>query len=131
MWKAVIGPSVLVVAEIDYTRQVTADALRKDGFQVDAASSAVEAFRRAEKQRPAAIVAQWKMSGYDGTELLFMIRTHAELQDLPFVLLAPKSPWYAPLSYLKALPWQADAYVLLPCDACEVVREVRALVAKR
>lgn len=70
------------------------------------------------------------MSGFDGTELLFMIRTHAELIDVPFILLAIKNSWYDPLTYLKALPWQADAYVLMPCARYELVREVLAVAEK-
>jgi CheY-like chemotaxis protein len=100
-----------------------------DGFRVETVASAVEAFQRAEKRRPAAIIAEWKMTGYDGTELLFLIRSHRQLRDLPFIVLALKSPWYEPLSYLEALPWKADAYVLLPCERYMLVREVRALIA--
>ena len=61
------------------------------------ASDGRDAIRKLEKNSVDMIVSDWNMEGMNGDELLYFVRNHKELKDIPFVdalltMLANRAP---------------------------------------
>jgi len=79
--------TVRIVLADDYTivRDMLADLLRQDGYEVRAASTGAEALRMAEEYHPDIILSDILMPEMDGFELCRRIKEHPELHHIPFV----------------------------------------------
>ncbi|MDH3986155.1 MAG: response regulator, partial [Gammaproteobacteria bacterium] len=83
------GPVLLVEDDTD-TRDVMARMLRKAGQQVIEAANGREALHLLSVNRPAIILLDLMMPVMDGFDFLLEMRTHAEWQDIPVIVLTAK-----------------------------------------
>jgi DNA-binding response OmpR family regulator len=130
---------ILVLDDEQHIRDLLVQGLDAQGYVVKAVAEAAEAlrlvgwFRSVTGTRgwdPDLLITDWKMPGYDGTELLYLLRSNPDVAHLPVIMLGSRSPLYDTNRYLQALPWQAQAYVHKPFSFPELLLTVEALLPK-
>lgn len=127
---------ILVVDNEPHIGTFVASGLGAEGFDVKVSSGVVDALHlmgwgplgsHRNNWRPDLLIADWKMPGYDGTELLFMQRNNSCSADLPVILMGHRSPLYDSAAYLEALPWRPQAYVFKPFTMRDLLPLVSAI----
>ncbi|MGC9949246.1 MAG: response regulator [Bryobacteraceae bacterium] len=79
--------TVLVIDDDATVHDLTARLLKREGFDVVAASNGAEGLRKARELRPAAITLDVFMPGMDGWAVLSALKADPELAEIPVVLL--------------------------------------------
>jgi len=76
------------------------------------------------------MVIQWKLgdSGYDGLELLFVIRQEPMLKEIPALLIVPGNPWYRVDEFLASLPFGPDDFICTPFTPEELLPKLSRLI---
>ena len=122
-----------------HIQELVVRGLRERGYETRAVSQVPDALRLLGwppsrsgpgRWKPDLLIVDWKMPGYDGTELLCLLRGDPRLVDLPVILLGQRSPLYDTARYLEALPWRAQAYVYKPFSLLELLPVVQTLLAR-
>lgn len=73
-------------------RQPVEASLRDTGFhEICLAADTMEAMRILQTEHVAAVIADWKLSGMSGLELLHWVRGEQRFTNLPFVLVTGKT----------------------------------------
>ncbi|MBV9120803.1 MAG: response regulator, partial [Chloroflexi bacterium] len=80
-------PRVLVIDDDAGTQDLLTQALKKEGFAVDVASSGEEGLRKLEAIKPSAIVLDVLMPSMDGWAVLSRLKNEPELADIPVIML--------------------------------------------
>jgi DNA-binding response OmpR family regulator len=126
---------VRIVSEEPPLRRALESGFQRTAQEIRAASGVVQALnwmaptvgREGTVWSPDAIICQWKMTGYDGLELLYLTRYELALTDTVFVLRVNRNPLYHALPFLEGLNLRADLYVENPYQITEIVRGVIGL----
>lgn len=113
---------VLVVDDAKAVREIAKAALRPLGLEVAEATNGYNALFAMEKARPDVLVLDVKMPIMDGLELLTMMRSTAELKDLPVVMLTSPAD-HAILAKLTELG--ASALLRKPFKDADLVAAVQ------
>jgi PAS domain S-box-containing protein len=92
-------------------------------FEVEAVSDGDAALRLIHDRPPDLLVSDVMMPGHDGYELLEVLRSSPDTQDLPVILLSAKAGEEAAIEGLKA---GADDYLPKPFSGRELLARVRA-----
>ncbi len=114
-----VGP-ILVVEDEPHARYVLSEALRDEGFDVDAAVDGAEAMRLAAARPPRLVLLDWRLPGQDGGQVAAALRQ--EHPGVRFVLVtadgnAPrKAAAIAAHGYLEK-PYQLDDVMRAVSDA--------------
>lgn len=125
---AVTRPLVLVVDANETSRSVLSVALGRDGFEVDAACSALEALDLVQRRAPDAIVVESDLAGDDGFSLVSQLRGDNRLAQTPVLLLAaPRDRDIDGLAEVVGV----DACLQKPAYARDVVALLRLERARR
>jgi len=119
---------VLVLDDDDQVREMLCVALEVVGFETVEADSGYEACRRLVSGSPIhALVIDLTEAGSHGLDVLYYVRAHPALQQLPVVFLAPQSDldlkWRAHIN-------GADAFFSKPLSLRELQNSVGALVSE-
>jgi len=118
--------SVLVVDDAKAVRELAKAALRPLGLEVSEATNGYNALFAMEKSQPDVLVLDVKMPIMDGLELLTMMRSTAELADLPVVMLtSPADHTILP----KLTELGASALLRKPFKDADLVAAVNAALA--
>ncbi|HLO49316.1 MAG TPA: response regulator [Kamptonema sp.] len=80
--------TVLVVDDDQISRDLISRSLTHEGLRIEAASTGVEALRRAKELRPDAITLDVMMPGMDGWAVLAALKADPDLADIPVILLS-------------------------------------------
>lgn len=105
-------PQVLVVDDIAATRAILRDMLVEMGFKdIVEAADGREALDKLKKHRAQLIICDNLMDGMCGLDLLYQLRNHAYLVDIPFIVVS--SCGDVPMID-AALDLGADDYILKP-----------------
>lgn len=127
---------ILVVDDEPHIGRFLASGLGAEGFDVKVSSGVVDALHlmgwgplggHKQSWTPDLLIADWKMPGYDGMELLYLLRSNPCSAELPVILMGHRSPLYDPAAYLEALPWRAQAYVFKPFTMRDLLPLVSAI----
>lgn len=121
-----IPNEVLVVDDVDATREMTALILQRAGFEVSVAHSGAEALRAALEHKPDLIVSDVVMPEMDGAELCRQVRAEPRLHGTLVLLSSGAS--VTSHEQARGLEAGADGYVALPISNRELVARVRALM---
>jgi DNA-binding response OmpR family regulator len=115
---------VLVVDDEASIREVLAQYLRLDGFDVLLAADGVEALRLAEARPPDLIVLDLMLPGMDGIEVCRRLRA---VSAVPILMLTARSE---EMDKLAGFAVGADDYVTKPFSPREVVMRVQAIMRR-
>jgi len=97
-----------------------------DEFDFSEAYSGKEAISIAKKQRPDLIILDLMMPNVDGYQVCVELRSHAQTQNIPIMILSAKSQI---VDKFKSINVGADDYMVKPFEPTELIRRVRINLA--
>ena len=119
-------PVALVVEDHDDTRKIYSAWLEQSGFQVVEATSAEEAFRKAQHCRPAIITTDIGLDeGADGVALCARLKEDPTTRDIPVVAV---TAWAMGGHVERAFRSGCDAVLLKPCGPDTLLAEIRRIL---
>ena len=121
-------PTILAVDDVQVNLDVLAGTLVPSGYRVITARNVADAIALLERERPAAILCDVHMPDGNGFELIEYLKRHAELSNIPFVFVS-STAWQT-RDRRRAMAAGAAKFILRPIDPEELLREVRAVIAK-
>ena len=123
-----VPETILVIDDNDDLLSFISDSLRKLGsFTVVTASNGDEGLERYFEVRPVCVVVDVMMPGLDGYQLVKALRGDPESSSTPIVMLSAMAQ---PKDQLAGFLSGADEYIVKPVGALELVRVIRAVVAR-
>jgi two-component system, cell cycle response regulator DivK len=121
-------PSVLVVDDVQDSREMLAEYLEWVGFRVDTASDAYEALTRAEEMRPDVVLMDLGLPGtMDGWEATRRVRAHPLLKATTVIAVTAHG---FPEDRERALAAGCCSVVLKPYDLTDLVACVERAFAQ-
>ena len=117
---------ILLVEDNPVNRRLAEFLLRSQGYQVRAATNALEAFDTIKAERPDLILMDVQLPGMDGLEATRKLKAEPTTRDIPVV---------AVTSYAmkgdreKALAAGCSGYITKPIDKDTFVREVATVLS--
>ena len=118
---------ILLVDDEEPIRRAVGDFFVDQGYRVTTCADGEQALELAQSQIPDCIVSDIRMPVMDGLELLEIIRSSPELEDVPVVLLSAKAMVQDRIAGYDA---GADAYLTKPFSPEELVAMVDNLVQR-
>ena len=115
---------LLVVEDDSNQRQLYAQELTDDGYEVVTAADGREALRALESEKPDLVVLDIAMPGMDGVEALGKILDKD--RRIPVILNTAYTSYKD-----NFMTWSADAYVVKSGDLTELRTQIRELLASR
>jgi adenylate cyclase len=118
--------SILVVDDNPDLRAYVSRILRQQGYQVWLAHNGQEGFDVAQERHPRLILTDLMMPVVSGLDMIRLIRSSAELEGIPIILLTAKAD---EATRIEGVENGADAYLSKPFNDRELLAEVRNLLA--
>jgi len=118
---------VLIVEDEPDIRELVVHHLKRDGFQVSAASSGEEALRLVRATPPDLVLLDLMMPIMDGLEVCRRLRQDPATVSLPIVMLTAKGD---ELDRVVGLELGADDYIVKPFSPKELLARVRAVLRR-
>jgi two-component system OmpR family response regulator len=115
---------LLVVEDEEDLRRGLEQALREEGYAVDAAPDGKEGLYKAQSWEYDAIVLDVMLPGMDGWEILSRLRT---TKKTPVLMLTARD---GVRDRIKGLDLGADDYLVKPFNLAELIARVRALIRR-
>jgi DNA-binding response OmpR family regulator len=115
---------VLVVEDDLDELDVTAYALRRDGFTVSVATNGQQALERWESEDPDIVLLDVRLPTLDGFEVCRRIRTHSET---PVIMLTGRGE---DEDVIRGLGLGADDYVIKPFSMKQLMSRIRAVLRR-
>lgn len=116
--------NLLIVEDDPEIRQMVADFMRREGFEVDAAEDARGMDDVLARRQPDLIVLDLMLPGEDGLSICRRLRAHS---NLPILMLTAKSD---EVDRVVGLEMGADDYLVKPFGPRELLARVRALLRR-
>jgi CheY-like chemotaxis protein len=121
-----MGRVVLVVDDSMLIRHTVCRFLEERGFQVESATNGAEALEVLARIAPDVIITDLSMPKLDGSALITKLKTMAELQSTPIVVLAARRSTKDPITETRA-----DAMIYKDIDIEEQLESALAKVSDR
>jgi phosphate regulon transcriptional regulator PhoB len=118
---------VLIVEDEPDIRELVVHHLRREGYQVSAASSGEEALRQVQAAPPDLVILDLMMPAMDGLEVCRRLRQDPATASLPIVMLTAKGD---EVDRVLGLEIGADDYVVKPFSPKELLARVRAVLRR-
>jgi DNA-binding response OmpR family regulator len=118
-----VAKIVLVEDDVDI-RRLVAEALAREGHDVESAPTAMEGLELAMKRQPELVILDLGLPDLDGTELLRMIRA---VSQVPVVVVTARG---ADDVVIKTLDAGADDYLVKPFSVAQLEARVRAVLRR-
>lgn len=121
-------PTILVIDDDLFMRQLLEDVLSGAGFRVLHACDGIEGWQRAVETRPDAILLDLVMPKMDGAATCRHLRTLPEFRHTPIIMMTSRTDFAGTVN-----PFQvgADDYLAKPFYANEVVARIHGNLAKK
>jgi PAS domain S-box-containing protein len=124
-----VVPSRILIAEDSLTQaQRLQFLLEQNGHEVEVAANGRIALEMARKRRPALVISDIVMPEMDGYELTRQLKAHANLRDIPVILVTTMSE---PQDVILGLECGADNFVLKPYDERYMISRVHYVLMNR
>ncbi|HZC08065.1 MAG TPA: response regulator [Ktedonobacterales bacterium] len=120
-----VGPQVLIVDDSVTIRRTLEQTLTQAGFQTSQARDGYEAVEIMQQVLPRVIVLDIEMPGLSGFDVLEIMRTSPQYQQVRIVMLTSRA---ADVHREHALAKGADAYLVKPCPQETIVETIRRLL---
>lgn len=117
---------VLIVDDDDLVRESLGMVLRREGFSVTLASRGEEALRAAERQSYDVVLADVRMPGMDGLQVVARVRDR--MPDAHFMLI---TGYASEETAVEALRLRVDAYIRKPFDMQGFLEQLRGVCRER
>lgn len=111
---------VLIVDDLDCTREAVAEALTLAGLEVETASSPREGLAKFRRRRHQAVVTDYRMPGMDG--LAFLRKLHQEEERVPVIVL---TAYGSVRKAVQCMQQGAFAYLVWPTSPRELTATVQ------
>ncbi len=98
-----------------------------EGFDVICAADGEEGLKRAQTDRPDAVISDIMMPRRDGLQLLADLKADPSTQDLPVILLSAKAQKN---EVQQGLEMGADDYITKPFDPLELIDRLNAVMTR-
>jgi DNA-binding response OmpR family regulator len=118
---------VLIVEDEPDIRDLVVHHLKREGYQVSAASSGEEALRQVQAAPPDLVLLDLMMPAMDGLEVCRRLRQDPATAMLPIVMLTAKGD---EVDRVLGLEIGADDYVVKPFSPKELLARVRAVLRR-
>jgi phosphate regulon transcriptional regulator PhoB len=118
---------VLIVEDEPDIRELVVHHLKREGYQVSAASSGEEALRQVQAAPPDLVILDLMMPSMDGLEVCRRLRQDPATASLPIVMLTAKGD---EVDRVLGLEIGADDYVVKPFSPKELLARVRAVLRR-
>jgi len=118
---------VLIVEDEPDIRELVVHHLKRDGYQVTAASSGEEALRQVQAVPPDLVLLDLMMPVMDGLEVCRRLRQDPATAGLPIVMLTAKGD---EVDRVLGLELGADDYIVKPFSPKELLARVRAVLRR-
>ncbi|MFZ0015124.1 MAG: response regulator transcription factor [Acidimicrobiia bacterium] len=118
-------PRIVLIEDDVEIRRLVADALARQGHDVESADRALEGLEMAVKNQPDLVIMDLGLPDVDGTELLRMIRA---VSQVPVVVITARGADEVVVSTLDA---GADDYLVKPFSVAQLEARVRAVLRRR
>lgn len=115
------APKALVVEDDPVQREVLAELLRSQGFEVQTAADGDEALRCLRRRRPDLLLMDMVMPRCDGPTAIQAIRRDPQLSDLHIIAVSGASREDLGVSHG---PGGVDLWLEKPVDPCRLIREL-------
>lgn len=122
-----MGPYILVVDDEPDIAALVAYHLAREAYRVRTVSDGREALEAVERERPALIVLDLMLPGMSGLDVLRELRSRADLESVPVILLTARKEEE---DRLEGLRLGADDYVSKPFSPQELVLRVGAVLRR-
>ncbi len=121
--------SILIVEDDELLVKVLERLLRVSGFEIHTADNGEDALELAESLRPDLILLDGRLPGMHGFEILRQLKEHADLRDIPVILLTTQD---MEDDIVRGLSLGASDYIVKPFKPKElIVRVFRAFETSR
>src|SRR5438132_7780205 len=101
--------------------------LEAEGYAVDVAARGDEAEVKLKEAAPDLVVLDWMLPGMSGIELCRRLRTRAETERLPIIMLTARGE---ESERVRGLATGADDYIVKPFSVPELIARIRALLRR-
>ena len=102
-------------------------ALRNSGYQVEGFECAHDFYKKLEEKQPDLVLLDIMLPDEDGLSILKRLRTRADTQKIPVILVTAKS---TEIDKVKGLDGGADDYIAKPFGVMEMIARVKALLRR-
>jgi two-component system phosphate regulon response regulator PhoB len=118
---------ILVVDDEPDILELTRFALAREGFEVETAATADEAWTCLRRTRPDLVVLDLMLPDRPGTEICRMMRSNAELAEVPVIMLTARTD---EVDRVVGFELGADDYVTKPFSPRELCLRARAILRR-
>ena len=112
---------ILVVDDEENIRLLYKEELEDDGYQVCLASSAEDAMKKVDEEKPDIITLDIKMPGMDGIEFLRILKE--EKKNIPVILCSAYGKYKQDFRV-----WASNAYVVKSADLTELKLTIKGIL---
>jgi CheY-like chemotaxis protein/Tfp pilus assembly protein PilZ len=117
--------TILISDDVNIFLEMEKSLFRRHDIGLLVAHSGVEALELIERERPDLVLLDLNLEGMDGDEVCRRTKEHAELQDIPFVLM-PLANWDEEVRRCRLA--QCDAVVYKPINRSHLLKTTRELL---
>lgn len=114
--------TILMVDNSAVNRDLVRSTLEPFGYQIEEANTVSEAMELIRQNPPDLILSDLHMPGQNGYELIRVVKSDAELREIPFVFLS--SSVYRDADRTHALSLGATRFIARPIDPEDFIREI-------
>lgn len=120
--------TILIVEDEPSIVELVSFTLKEAGWQVQAVSTAGEAWEFLQRRTPHLVLLDWMLPDQAGLRLLARIRADRQLQPLPVIMLTAKS---MEEDKIAGLDQGADDYITKPFSPRELTARIKALLRRK
>ncbi len=121
-----MAPLILLVEDNETNQMLAQTVLQRDGYRVEVAGSAEEAFQRLSSESPDLILMDLQLPGQDGLSLTRSLKADAATTDIPIVAMTAHAMLGDAESALQA---GCVGYIPKPIDTRMLADQVRKFLA--
>lgn len=119
----VVAQRVLVVDDEERIRELLADFLATEGYEVILSSNGEEAIELVEREDPQVILLDVQMNGIDGIEVCKRLKANKKTGLIPVIMMTALGDYKT-----KAFEAGADDCVYKPCDLGDLLVRVKSIL---
>jgi two-component system chemotaxis response regulator CheY len=118
--------SILVVDDSSTMIRIIRDVLRKIGYEnIDEASGGLTALEKMRTKKYGLVISDWNMEPMTGYDLLKVVRTDSNLDQIPFIMVTTESQVENVIAAKKA---GVDNFIVKPFSALTMKTKIEAVM---